>query len=132
MARIDAFLLAADPASPTSGPLVFQQLLSRPEWRLVFWDGRTVVFLRDRPEYRASLDARAYRWFDLFRQERLDQGLREDPRRVLEEAVQALVDEPRNAPARRVVENVFRLDAAALRRDALAGRRPVLPPVPPR
>jgi hypothetical protein len=129
--RIDAFLLAMYPASPTEGPLVFQQLLGRPEWRLVFWDGKAVVFLRDRPEYQAFLATRGYRYFDPFRRERLDQGLREDPQRVLEEAVQALVDEPRNEPARRVVQQVFRLDPEALRRDALAGRRPVLPPSPP-
>ena len=48
-------------------------------------------------------------------------------------ATPTLVDEPRNEPARRVVQQVFRLDPEALRRDALAGRRPVLPspPAPP-
>ena len=43
---IGAFLLAAYPASPTEGPLLYRTLLSSPEWRLVHADDAAMLFLK--------------------------------------------------------------------------------------
>jgi hypothetical protein len=129
--RIDAFLLAMTPATPSHGPILFQQLLTRPEWRLIHWDDVAVVFLRERPEYREVIETRGYRFLDPFRRERLETGLRTDPGRVFQEAVQLLGDSPRNGVARRVLEKIFRQDPDKILGELRAGRRPTLPLAPP-
>jgi hypothetical protein len=111
---IGAFFMARLPVTPSSGPLLHRLLLTRPEWHLVYWDERSMIFLRDRPEHRAIIAANEYRYFDPFRQDRLDRGLTDDPGRVLDEAVRVLHHAPDTGPARRLIRKVFRQDPDAL------------------
>ncbi|HEY3354312.1 MAG TPA: hypothetical protein VGQ83_13755 [Polyangia bacterium] len=111
---IGAFFMARLPVTPTHGPLLHRLLLTKPEWHLLYWDDRAIVFLRDRPEHQAIIAANEYRYFDPFRQERLEVGLRENPNQVLEEAVRVLHHAPDTAPARRLIEQIFKQSPDAL------------------
>jgi hypothetical protein len=51
---VDVFFLAAYPASPTSGPLLYRILLSSPEWRLIHADEAAMVFVRSRTRVTGS------------------------------------------------------------------------------
>jgi hypothetical protein len=115
---LGAFLLRRLPAGPQRGPLVYRLLITRPEWRLVYWDQRSVVFLRDRPGHEALLAEHGYRFLDPYRPELLSAGLQREPARVLDEAVRQLHDQPSNLQAREIVEKLFQQDA-----DELVSRR---------
>jgi hypothetical protein len=104
---LDVFFLEAQPASEHSGPLLYQLLLTRPEWALVYWDDTSAVFLRDRPETHAALSRFAYRWVDPYRPVRLGQGLRTEPERVQAEVARARVH-ARSARAQSLFEQAAR------------------------
>jgi hypothetical protein len=119
---IGAFFLARVPLTPTEGPLLHRLLVRRPEWRLVFWDDRAVVFVRDRPEHRTLLATHELHWFNPFVRGRLDEGLRQAPAEVLEEVTRVLRWAPDAAPARWVARDLLRRDPDELARGPAAAR----------
>jgi hypothetical protein len=56
---VGAFLLDRLRGPPASAPLIYQFLLNDPQWRLVYADALSMLFLRDIPENRAALEAAA-------------------------------------------------------------------------
>jgi hypothetical protein len=108
--ELTAFLLPRWDASPTHGPVVLQQLLTRPDWHLVFWDDGSVVWLRDAPWTRAAISRYEYRAVDPFRLDRLRVALEHEPQRAFDEAVRAVRDSPESEKPREILENVFAVD----------------------
>jgi hypothetical protein len=113
---ISLFFLRTIQVTPTAGPLLYQLLLTRPEWHLVYWDPVAAVFLRGTRENMELVAEYEYRYFDPFRRELLGVGLREAPERVRLEATRALRDAPRNPFARRLLRLGFGIDPEPLLR----------------
>lgn len=105
VARYDlgAFFLATLPVTVESGPLLHRLLITRPEWHLVYWDPRAMIFLRDTASNRPLIEQFEYRYLDPFRPERIDLGARTAPERLRAEARRALEDAPDNALAKKVL-----------------------------
>lgn len=113
---LDVFLLRRIPVDVQRGPLLHRLLLTRPDWHLVYWDARSMVFLRDRPENAAAIAAHEFRWLDPFRPDRLARGLKEAPQSVLAECRRQLRSAPNDPYAYNVVWNAFHLDPATVAR----------------
>ncbi|MBI5361831.1 MAG: hypothetical protein HZA53_01550, partial [Planctomycetes bacterium] len=113
---LGAFLLGRMPATPNSGPLVFRELLTRPEWRLVWWDDLAVLFVKDRPENAALIAESEFRYVDPFRTDRLNAGLKQDAKRVEQECARQLRRVPNDRWARSIVEQVFKQTPATFLR----------------
>jgi hypothetical protein len=110
---LSVFFLEMRPITPES-PLLYHLLLGRPEWRLVFWDKHLMVFLRDRPEHRAIIEQYEFRYFDPFRTQKIDLGMRENPERLREEALRVLRSTPMHESARRFLRDWLRVEPEEL------------------
>lgn len=64
--RINTVFLPAPnrPDRPPEARDIYTLLAESPHWRLVFWDGVTVIYLRDSPANRALIERYGYRWLD--------------------------------------------------------------------
>lgn len=125
---IDAFIFLTQPPPATSGTVFNQVLLRRPEWRLVYWDSRVEIFLRDRPEYREVIERYELRYCDPFRPERVVSGAREAPDRLYQEAVRVLLLDPEQPYVRRLISTVFHREPDEILKQA---RRPAPAPLAP-
>lgn len=113
---LGAFLLGRMPATPMSGPLVYRELLTRPEWRLVWWDDLAVLFVKDRPGNAPLIAESEFRYVDPFRTDRLNAGLKQDAERVKQECARQLRRVRNDRWARTIVEQVFKQTPAAFLR----------------
>lgn len=111
---IGVFFMRRLPVTPTSGPLVYKLLLTRPEWHLVFWDNRALVFVKDTPATRELIAANEYTWLDPFRPERVQAGAKTQPAQLLDEALRQLRRAPDGDWVRGIVRDVFQRDPDAL------------------
>ena len=105
VARYDlgAFFMAMLPVTADNAPLLHKLLITRPEWHLVYWDPRAMIFLRDTVANRPVIEQYEYRHLNPFRPEKIEAGARDAPGRLREEARRALADAPDNELARKVL-----------------------------
>jgi len=113
---LGVFFLIRAQASPTQGALVHRLLLTKPDWRLVWLDERSMVFLQDRPGNEALLAEHEFRYLDPFRPDRVQRGAREDRARLEQECLRQLRRVPDDEFARQVVRQVLRKDPTQLLR----------------
>jgi hypothetical protein len=118
---IDVFFMRRVPATATSGPLVYRLLLTRPEWHLVWWDNRALVFVKDEPAMREIIAANEFRYLDPFRLERVDAGVNTNRVQLLDEALRQLERVPDSEWTRNLVRQLTQRDPDELLR-ARSGR----------
>lgn len=107
---LTAFLLPHWDASPTRGPPILLLLLNHPDWRLVFWDDTSALWLRDVDDNREVIERYEYRAFDPFRLDRFNAALQSDPQGAFTETVRVLRESPKCKTARHVLRTTFRVD----------------------